>query len=360
MDQRAGDDDPRTGADAPLRGAALWRARARPFVKPVIIVVVSLLAGWIIIGLVGSIDWKQVAAALGRLQWWAAFPLLLALLVRQFFNAVPLSRFVPGLRLGRSMQNDVTANLIGTVAPPPSDVVLRVSMFKSWGIDPVDGMAGVTLNTLTFYVVRFIAPVIGLVVLIPRELDRGQVVAALTSALVAVGVLVTLVLLSRGERFADLIGRTAARVVKRFRSSVDPDAWAEAVVEFRGRMSHTLVSGLPLALSSLVVMVLTDAFILLMSLRLVGVGPEVLPTIDVVGGHLLAYPLTLMPLAGLGIMDAALVAGWTDVAGLEWEAEILAGLVVWRVVTLLGPLALGAVSLFWWRRHAGRDAGEIV
>lgn len=334
--------------------------RLRPFVRPLVIVAVSLAAGWIIIGLVGSVDWSAVASAIGRLHWWAAFPLLLGLLVRQTFNAVPLTRFVRGLRLGRSLQNDVTANLIGTVAPPPADVVLRVSMFRSWGIDPVDGMAGVTLNMLTFYVVRFIAPVIGLLVLAAYEVEQGQRLTALISAAVAVVVLATLVLLSRGDGLAAFVGRTGGRVVRRFRSSVDPEQWADAVVEFRGRMSHTLVTGLPVALTALVLMVLADAGILLMSLRFVGVGPDVLSTAQVVGGHLLAYPLTLMPLQGLGIMDAALTAGWTDAAGPEWEAEILAGLIVWRVVTILGPLSMGAVSMLWWRRHAGRDAGEIV
>lgn len=337
-----------------------WKQRLRPFVKPVLIVAVSIAVGWIVINLVGSIDWSQVAAALGRLSWWSIPVLLVALLLRQTFNAVPLTRFVPGLRLGRSIQNDTTANLIGTVAPPPADVVLRVAMFKSWGIDPVDGMAGVTLNMLTFYVVRFIAPVIGLVVLIRRELDSGQVVAAVLSALVAVACLVALVLLSRGDRFARILGLTAGRVARRFRTSIEPERWADAVVEFRGRMSQTLIRGLPVALTALVLMVLSDALVLLLSMRMVGVGGDVLPAADLVGGHLIAYPLTLMPLQGFGVMDAALVAAYTDVAGIEWEAEILAGLVVWRVVTILGPLTMGALALLWWRRHGGKDAGEVV
>lgn len=94
---------------------------------------VTARGGGIVIGLVGSVEWSQVGAALGRLSW-TAIPLLIALLfVRQGFNAVPLSRFVAGLGWWRSVQNDVTANLIGTVAPPPGDVVIRVSMFRSWG-----------------------------------------------------------------------------------------------------------------------------------------------------------------------------------------------------------------------------------
>src|SRR5262249_5175477 len=147
----------------------------------------------------------------------------------------PLARYVPGLGLWRSFQNDVTANLVGVVAPPPTDSVMRVSMFRSWGVDPVDGMAGVTLNSLSFYAIRFGVPVLGVLLLVGEELSGGQVWLALGSLVVAVLMVIALVLVSRGERWARLVGRVAGRVAARFRESVDPDAWAGAVSDFRVR-----------------------------------------------------------------------------------------------------------------------------
>lgn len=325
------------------------RRRWRRLVRPLVIVAVSLLAGRIVLGLIGSVDWGQVAAALGRLSW-AAVPLLIALLlVRQAFNAVPLTRFVPGLGWWRSAQNDVTANLIGTVAPPPGDVVIRVSMFQSWGINPVDGMAGVTLNSLTFYVIRFAVPSLGLLVLIGEELQTGRVGLAVASLVVAAVIVVALILVSRGERLAWLVGYTAGRVAARFKEAADPDRWAEAVLDFRGRMSTRLTQGLPLSLAALTCMVIADAFILLAALRAVGVPADLLPLVWVVGAFLLAYPLTAMPLAGLGLLDAALVVVFAEVAGPAVESEIIAGFIVWRVLTLGGPLLLGLAALTHWR-----------
>ena len=107
-------------------------------------------------------------------------------------------------------------------------------------------------------------------------------------------------------------------------------------------------------------MVFCDSLVLLLALRFVGVDSTALTAVAIIGAFLLAYPLTLMPLAGLGILDAALLAGWTEIAGLEWEAEIVAGLVVWRVITILGPLALGGLTLFIWRRHHGSTAKAAV
>jgi putative heme transporter len=328
----------------------------RRWLKPLILVVVSLLVAWIVVGFIGAIDWAEVASAFGRLSIASIAVLVLGLLVRQAFNAVPLAQFVDQLSWRRSVQNDLGANVVGTFAPPPADVVLRVSMFNSWGINPVDGMAGVTLNMLTFYAVRFFAPLLGVLVLAVQGVERGQVVTALSSGLVSLAVIGGLIAVMRGDAMAAWVGRTAARVVNRVREGADEQEWALAVVDFRGRMNDTLRAGLIPSLLALVAMVLSDSAILLLALRSVGIGAEQLSVIDVIGAFLIAYPLTLMPLAGLGILDAALLAAYTEIAGLPWEAEIVAALVVWRTITILGPLALGALTVVWWRRTTARSA----
>jgi hypothetical protein len=112
-------------SQSPGRKARMWR-----IARLILLLVVAFLAARVIIGIVGAIDWSAVWTAIGLLTVPAVVLLLLALACRQMFNAIPLTRFVPGLSLARSVQNDVTAFLMGTVAPPPSDVVLRVSMFR--------------------------------------------------------------------------------------------------------------------------------------------------------------------------------------------------------------------------------------
>jgi len=317
-------------------------------VRPLLFLVVSLLVAHLLISLVGSVDWRQVGTALRQLGW-AQIPTLLVLLaLRQAFNAVPLAVFVPGLGFVRAFQNDSTANLVGTVTPPPGDVLARVSMFRSWGISPADAMPGVTLNSLAFYVIRFTIPVLGVVVLLRSYPETAQAWSAVLSLLVAVAIVIVLVLVSRGERFARLLGRQSARVAARFRDNVDADAWEEAVSAFRGRMSTRLTRGLPLSLAALAAMVVTDGVIALVCLRMVGVDSVLISAAFVLGSFFLAFPLTALPLAGLGVLDAALIVAYTDMAGVAAEPEIVAGLVVWRVVTLIGPLLLGAITLGWW------------
>lgn len=330
---------------AQLRASRWWTL----LVRPLLFLVVSLVVARLLVSLVGSVDWGQVRSALGRLTW-ASAPVLLALLVlRQAFNSVPLAVFVPGLGFVRGLQNDLTANLVGTVAPPPGDVVVRISMFRSWGVSALDGMPGVTLNSLAFYVIRFSAPILGVVLLIEHELSVTQVWSAVISFVVAGAIVAALVVVARGEAFARLLGAQAARIASRFRDGVEPQAWADAVSSFRARMSERLFRGLPVSLLALAAMVLTDGVIVLVSLRLVGVDAGLLPVLVVLGSFLVAYPLTALPLAGLGVLDAALVVAYAEVAGAAAEPEIIAALVVWRVVTILGALLLGAATFLWWR-----------
>jgi len=180
-------------------------------------------------------------------------------------------------------------------------------------------------------------------------------VTAALSALVAVGVIGALIAVMRGDAMAAWVGRSAARVAGKVKQGIDEDAWSLAVVDFRSRMNETLRAGLIPALLSLVAMVLCDSLILLMSLRFVGVTAAQLSALDVIAAFLLAYPLTLMPLAGLGVLDASLLASYTYIAGLAWEAEIVAALIVWRTFTIGGPLILGAVTVAGWRRATTRS-----
>lgn len=340
-------------APTPSRLSRLWSI-ARPFV----LFAIALLAARIIIGLVGAIDWSAVWSAVRQLTVPGAALLLVILLIRQIVNAVPLSKFVKGLSLPRSMQNDLGAVLIGTIAPPPSDVAMRVAMFRSWRIDPLEGMAGVTLNTLAFYVVRFLAPVLGLAMfaVIEAEADHGW--AAVGSGLISVAILVALIALSRGDRLAALIGLTAGRVAARFRSQVQPSEWSSAVVAFRARVGDRVRTGLVPSLLALTAMVIADGAMLLTSLRLVGVDSSAVPLLVVLSAFLMAYPLTLFPLMGLGILDAFLVAAYVQSAGIDYEAQIVAGLIVWRVFSLLLPMLLGVVALGWWRRTRSDDESD--
>jgi len=313
----------------------------------VTVAVLGLIA-WLTVAVARGVDWTSVGSALHRLAWWQAPILVALLLARQVLSAAPVARFVAGLGLTRALHNEVAANLVATVAPPPGDMVLRVAMFRSWGVDAVGGMAGVTLATTVFWGARFLAPPLGLAVVAARGIREREWLVASISAAIAVAIIAVLLVLLRSENWADAGGRFAARAVTRVWRPVDAEAWAAAVVGFRAQVSATLRAHLAPALALMLAGILAEGLLLLASLRFVGVGGS-LSAIEILGVFLLAYPLTILPFLGLGVLDAALVALWLTDSPAVPEATLVAGMVVWRAVSLGGTLVIGALSLAWWR-----------
>lgn len=338
--------DPATGT-APRKG--------RSYAKTLIIVALSVIAGYLIVELVGQVDWAQVAHSFTKFHWWQIAILILLVAIRQVFNALPLATFVPGLGVVRSLDNDLAANVVGTVTPPPGDMVIRIAMFNSWNINPIDGMAGVTMNMLNFYAVRLLCPAIGLAIFVAAGIEAHRGLWALLCALGAVALLLILTMVLRAEDWADRLGRSAAASAQRFKASADPDRWSAAVRDFRARMATGFVQRSARSVASLIAMVAVDALVLLLALRFIGIGGASLSGLLVIGTFFMAYPLTTMPLFGFGILDAVLISAYVEDAGTALEPEIIAAVAVWRALTILGPLLVGAVTVFLWQRRSGND-----
>jgi hypothetical protein len=313
---------------------------------------VALVATYVVVRLVGKVDWSEVRSALTHLDWWQAPILLALLLVRQVLNALPLSLYIPGVSPLRATQNDQVAILMSTVAPPPSDLALRMAMFSSWGVPVAKGMAGTVMNTLTFYIVRFGAPAVGFVLLAVTGGEVGYRFADLLSLAISAGILVGVLLVVRSDALARTVGTRVGTVARRVRRTVDPVAWAEACVRFRMDIAARFRHGFPRSLVALSGMLAVDLALLVTCLRFVGLDAAEVGLATIAIAYLFAYPFTLFPFSGIGIVDALVLAAVVEVGGLEVEAATVAGLIVWRVFTIGGPLALGAISLAAWRRTA--------
>lgn len=336
------------------------RSPRRRVLTSLVLLCVSLLCAWAIVRLIGRVDWAAVVDATSKLSWWHVPILLVALVLRQVLNAAPLAIFIRGLSLFRAVVNDQAAILLSMIAPPPSDLVMRLAMFRSWGIESSRGLAGAVMNTVAFYVTRFAVPVLGCALILVDRFDVGYACVAAVSGLLALAILGVLLAVMANEDVAARAGSLAGHVVHRVRSSVDPVVWAASTVRFRRHVVGKVREGLPRALLVLVVMVLCDAALLTLALRFVGVEAGSVPTVEIIGIFLVAYPLTLLPVSGLGVLDAVILAVLVEQGGLEVEPAAVAGLIVWRVVTLLTPLSMGAGAVIFWtsRGSLGESEGE--
>ncbi len=333
-----------------------WSER-NAWLRRLLALAVVALAVWAIVQLVGRIDWAEVMDALGRLAWWQLVVLFGILMVRQVLNAMPLALFIRGLSLYKAVVNDLAAHLLAVVAPPPGDLVMRIAMFASWGVDASRAFAGTVMNMLAFYTIRFAAPLVGFLLMAATfRYDGTRALITLGCTAIAAAIVAVSFLALRSEPFAARTGRVAGSLAARVRRSVDPEQWELAMVRFRGDMQDTFARGFPTSAFGLLAMVLSDATILLLALRFVGVGAGDWPAAEHYAAFLTYYPLTLFPFMGVGLLDAVLLGVIGEVGGDEVEAEAVAGLVVWRAFTLAGPVLLGSLSMALWRHSvAGRD-----
>jgi len=340
------DDDP---ADDPDPGTRFWLKWA---IRLGVVVLLLYVADYV----VSNIDWSQVGDALKNIAAWQVALLIVLVLVKQVFNAAPLAFFVPGLGVPKATISDLGAATVATVAPPPGDLVVRFAMFRAWNIDTARGAAGLTLNTVLFYVLRFAAPLFGIVALIMiNRFDDQLGLVALVSGLAAVAVAAGVVLIVRSESGAAWVGATAGRLVRRLKPDrADPDAWAQRMREFRGQVAADLKRRWAAAGGSLILMLVTEAVIFLLAVRFAGVPEDGLPALAVIGAFCIAFPLSALPFAGLGVMDAALFAMLDRETSGKYQAELFAALVLWRLVTMVVPLILGGGVLLFFRKTSGK------
>ena len=332
------------------------RSRRATWLRRAGLLALSIACARIIIDLVGDIDWDAVWAGVRHLEAWQFAVLVAMLLVRQVLNAMPLVFFIDGLSVFRATGSDQGSALMSMIAPPTTDAVFRIVVMRSWGIDVGKAAAGSTCNTLVFYIARWIAPLLGVVVLISIRFSTAYGLVAAGSFLVAVAIFVGALLVTRSEPLAKRLALWAGGIAARIRRSIEPERWATGVADFQGHIADRFRRGLAQSVPVLIGKLLVDAGILLLAIRFVGISQSQLSWVEVVAAFLVAFPLTLFPLQGIGVLDATLVAALTSVGGIELEAGLVAALVTYRVVTLGTPALLGALFIAGWRHTQRRAA----
>jgi uncharacterized membrane protein YbhN (UPF0104 family) len=340
-------------------GHAVRRAARPAWLTRVGLLALAVLVAVAVFRLIGQIDWVAVWDALRRLTWWQPILLIAVVTLRQVLNALPLALYIPGVSVIRATINDLGAILMSAVAPPPSDLALRVGMFNSWGVQTVTGLAGTLLNTLTFYIVRFAAPLLGFILLFASGEPAGIRLVDLAFVAVAVAILVGLLLVVRSEQLAGRVGLNAGRLAHRLRKTVDPEAWGRSSIDFRFHVASRFRHGFPRSLLGLCGMLAADLAVLVLCLRFVGVSAAEVGLVAIAIAYLFAYPFTLFPFSGIGIVDSLVVAALVEEGGLEVEAASVGALILWRLFTVAAPILMGIGAVSVWRRGtAAKGATE--
>jgi uncharacterized membrane protein YbhN (UPF0104 family) len=334
--------DPASAAAPPSRRAALLRSG---LIVGVLVVVFGLI-------LPQYIDYADVIAAFQDL----TLPQLLAMtglgVIAWVSSGMIFAALVEGLSVVRGTMAWLILSGIGASVPfGPWNMGVLWVVVRGWGIGNAPATSGIALYGVINILSRMVLPLFGIAALaIAGDLSSaGSAGAAWTIAIlsaVAFVVVISLIVgIVRSERIAGWIGRTgqrvAAWVLARLGRSGAPDV-VGAVERFRGQLGAVIRRRGLAALVLAVVSQLAWTFVLVAALRVCGVPERELSAGEIFGVYALVMVITIVPLApgGAGVPELLFITGFTAIAGAQYQAEITAGVFLYRLYFWFVPIPI--------------------
>ena len=305
------------------------------------------------------VDVDQVWATLRAMTWLELVTLLAAAVWNLVSYLLPQLAAMPGLSLGQAALESHSSTAVGNLLPAGQAVGLGVTyrFYSSYGF----GGRPIALSLLVQGVwnnfVKLGMPIVALGLLVLSGDAAGELAPA-----AVVGLVVFLVALAgfafglsdegRAARLGGALATGAAALRGLVRRPGRPD-WARGAVAFRAQ-AITLLRGRWhwLTLTTLASH-LSLFLVLLLALRHVGVSEAEVSWIEALAAFALVRLLSAFPLTpgGLGVVELGLAAALVLAGG--GEAPVVAAVLVFRVLTLLLPIPIGAVTWWLWRRRRG-------
>ena len=265
---------------------------------------------------------------------------------------------MPGLGYRRAMVVTQTSTAASIVLPG-GDVVgmgTQFAMLRGWGFGSDRASLAVLVTGIWNQLVRVAFPVVavGLLALtgdVPTQLRIAGVIGAVVFAVLLGGFVGLLASDRVAERIGDLgaaVSMWFMRLIRRRRTLV----WGDDAVRFRASCEALVRRRWAALTLATVAGHLTVFVVLIVTLRAVGVDGGDVSVIECFAAWSLIRLLTAVPITpgGLGVVELGLTGGLVASGG-DQEA-VVAGVLLFRALTVLPVIATGAVCFLLWRRSA--------
>jgi len=315
-------------------------------------------------------SYRSVWASTAAMTWPHVLLVAVAAAASMASTWIMICAVLPTIRLREAAVVNLGSNAVANTLPAGGALAMGVSwaMLSSWGV----GTAQYVLYTLVSGVWNVFArlglPVLALLVLATAARPGGGLIAAAAVGLLLLAAMaVGLALLVRSEAFAFRAGRalqyaavTACRLIRR-RATFDVPG---SLLGFR-RQAGALIAarGWRITVTTAAAN-LTLWLVLLACLRGVGLSQAQVSWQTSLAAYAFVRLLTVLPITpgGLGITELGLIGILADGAAHQATARITAAVLLYRAVTYLPPIPLGAIACLAWRYtpaliHARSDPG---
>lgn len=269
---------------------------------------------------------------------------------------------LPGLSMRRAFVAGQLSTAISNTVPAGAIVGVGVTytVLRSFG----HGSGAIAIAAAVTGVWNTFAK-LGLPVVALALLALGGDATTALAATAAVGLAILIGAVTLGalalsrESMARRIGEVAGRALSRVRALLrrgSVDDLGGRLARFQQRSSQVLRERWPLLTGSTLISHLSLYLVLIVSLRAVGVDADQVTAVEAFGAFAFVRIATALPITpgGLGVVElgltAALVVGGGD------EAPVVAGVLLYRSLTYVLQVVLGAASWVVWRRQTRRIA----
>jgi putative heme transporter len=266
---------------------------------------------------------------------------------------------LPSIRLRQAAVVNLGSNAVANTLPAGGALAMGVSwaMLSSWGISTAEYVLYTLVSGIWNVFARLGLPVLALLLLMTASRPgAGLIVAAAVGLVLLTAAAAGLGLLLRSESFALRAGRALQRMVavtcRLTRRQVPPDV-AGWLPGFRGRAGALIAARGWRITAATAASNLTLWLVLLACLRGVGLSQAQVSWQTSLAAFAFVRLLTVLPVTpgGLGITELGLIGTLAAAAGHQASTQVTAAVLLYRAVTYLPPIPLGAIACLIWR-HA--------
>jgi uncharacterized membrane protein YbhN (UPF0104 family) len=273
---------------------------------------------------------------------------------------------LPGLRTAQAAVCNQTTTTVADTVPAGGYIALGLTygIYRSWGFSNGAITLSILITGVWNIFMKLGLPIIALAALaITGAASASLVTAAVIGVAILIAGVVLFGLILWKESFARSIGSFFSRVVNKVLGVVRKgpvDDWGDAAARFRQNSIELVRDRWELLTLTTIVSHLALYFILLLSLRHVGVSEEELSWAQILGVFAFGRLLTAVPLTpgGLGVIELSYIGGLilagrdhADVPPEVFRAQVAAGVLVFRLLTYGIQIPIGAFTYVIWRRN---------
>lgn len=296
---------------------------------------------------------------LSPVQWLSLAGVFLLL---EVLKAAPAAIMVDRMSLPQSFVADESSKVASNAIPGPSGTIARLAIYRSYGLDLVDFTQATVVNAALNNGVTLLLPIGAIGIIISRGSVPGTVwaIAGVAAAIVVFLVIVVWLLLRRessaralGEWVGSLFGRLDG-----LRGKTSDRDWGDAAADIRRQLLDGLRAHGVSVLLVLLAKHIVTVVLLTMSLRFSGVTDPQLTVASVFIVYALFSVITSIQITpgGVGVAEATLIAIGVAVAEGAVDAQVTAGVLIFRIFTYLGPMILGLGCILVWKQFMGGGA----